>query len=522
MGVQGGSPAGKLLADKIVLSGSLQFNIKTSVHNVDDSFDGTAGGNPNDTSPADYKLAEVEITCLNCTLPLNPVIITTTIAPPGLETDTKKGSLFINALNASGQPISNASVTVVNNQVIPAIDLNGTTNTSGQFKLVDTATSSGGYEITVGKSGYSSDKTHLIGDPLNPNPLKSHATVIEDQVTETSFIIDQLSSLHFKTRNYLCNAVPNIDFLQEGTKLIGIDPDTPKYSESLSTDASGDYANNATEWDTYDFTNQDGAYDISGISNPGPLIINPAETKALTWTMKLKNPSALLVVVEDENGQLVNDANVTLSKSGFSASFLSGHSSISFTDWSGNEYDSKSPNIETDNPAGQITLVDLGGGKYASDSQEFLISETVDFGTQQINPNKISWLPISQPAQTGADSLKFQLAANNDNSVWNFAGPDGTANSYYTSDTNIYSGLAGNRYLRYKAYLQTADDAYTPSLDYINMDFSSECVGNGQAFFNGLATGTYTLTIQKTGYQIFTDTLNISDNWQQYTAELIP
>ena len=52
---------------------------------------------------------------------------------------------------------------------------------------------------------------------------------------------------------------------------------------------------------------------------------------------------------------------------------------------------------------------------------------------------------------------------------------------------------------------------------------SSSCATPGQVFWNGLASGTYTLTVSKSGYQIYTNNaLNISVAWQNQTVTLNP
>jgi len=523
VGIQGGSPNGILVANKTITSGNLDFNLLTTVRNIDDPFDGLASTS-SDTSPADYKLVELEISCINCNFPFRPVQSTTTVAPRGLETSSLNGSLFINALDASGQPVSNAAVSVINNSVSPPLNISDTTDANGQLKLVEIATSSNAYEISVSKSGYSSDHTHLVGEPSNPNPLKPHATVANQTITEISFVIDQVSIINVRTQDYLCEDVPSVDFLQEGAKLIGTSPTVLKYSANLSTDANGNYNNTSLEWDTYTFINQDTSYDVSHTSSIGPLIIDPNTTANLTWTMKNTRLSALLVIVEDDNGQPIGDAKITLTKSGFSQSLLGGQSSVAYSDWSSSQYDSKSSQIDTDTVPGQVTLLDLGSATYASNSQEWLISSTIDFGTSITTFQKISWEPTGQSAQTGLDSLKFQIATNNDALTWNFQGPDGTTNTFYTSSSmGLHSSHNNDRYLRYQAYLQTIDDAFTPVLENINFEFSSSCFANNQAFFNDLANDTYTLTIEKFGYQTFVDTgVVVSSDWQYYEATLIP
>jgi len=45
----------------VLIRDNTSFNVETIIRNIDDPFDGTIGGDPNDTSPSDYKLAEIEM-----------------------------------------------------------------------------------------------------------------------------------------------------------------------------------------------------------------------------------------------------------------------------------------------------------------------------------------------------------------------------------------------------------------------------------------------------------------------------
>ena len=118
--------------------------------------------------------------------------------------------------------------------------------------------------------------------------------------------------------------------------------------------------------------------------------------------------------------------------------------------------------------------------------------------------------------------MKFQLAGNNDSSTWNFIGSDGTANSYYTDASSTISGLNGNRFLRYKAFLGTQDGNYSPRLDDITFEFNSTCVPQSQALFNNLTTGTYVITAAVSGYGETTSSVAVSGNWQQTQILLYP
>ena len=51
VGIVGSIPSGKLVRSQSLVRGGNQFDVTTTGRNVDDPFDGTLGGNPNDRSP---------------------------------------------------------------------------------------------------------------------------------------------------------------------------------------------------------------------------------------------------------------------------------------------------------------------------------------------------------------------------------------------------------------------------------------------------------------------------------------
>jgi hypothetical protein len=146
VGTVGGVPAGKIPQVQNVTVGSVTYALHTYVRNIDDPFDGTLGGTPNDTAPADYKMVEFQVTCDACTR-YNLIRMSTYVAPKNLESTSKRGNLFIRVFDAGGHAISGATVHVSNSTVTPLIDLTDITNVDGMLQLVDTATSSAGYRI---------------------------------------------------------------------------------------------------------------------------------------------------------------------------------------------------------------------------------------------------------------------------------------------------------------------------------------------------------------------------------------
>ncbi len=108
-----------------------------------------------------------------------------------------------------------------------------------------------------------------------------------------------------------------------------------------------------------------------------------------------------------------------------------------------------------------------------------LISATIDL--KFASSTYISW-SATTPANTGSNAVKFQVAANTDNSTWNYVGPDGTASTYFTtSNTALPDSLNGKRYYRYKAYLTTSNSSYTPTLHSVTFTYDSYRTSGGIA-----------------------------------------
>ncbi|OGZ52831.1 MAG: hypothetical protein A3B25_01090 [Candidatus Ryanbacteria bacterium RIFCSPLOWO2_01_FULL_48_26] len=523
VGTQNGIPTGIIPQTQTVAVAGQNFTVRTTVRNIDDPFDGTLGGVPNDTAPADYKLVWFEAQCTQCARPLS-YFMTTTVAPINLESASTNGSLFINIINASGKSVSNVDVHVVNASVTPAIDLTDTTNASGVLQLVGVPTSTQSYAVTAIKSGYTSEKTYPPGDPSNPNPINLHATVAAGTVSEVTLTIDETSDLNVKTSESTCVPTGNKNFSISGGGLIGLNPDVPKYSTSSATNAEGLKTFTDIDFGTYALTLDSPSSDLIGMIPLSPFTVDPSSTYDFRFVTRPANPLSLLVVVKDSvTGAGVNSSTVNLSKSGFSETVTTGRDTWTDTDWSGGQYGSQDGGIEADSPAGSLSLVS-SGGTYSTTTVPWLISNTIDVGSSTATYyDVISWNPASQPAQTGSESVRFQIASNNDQTTWNFVGPDGTAGTYYAATGDaIYAGHENNRYLRYKAFLKTEDENYTPEVNNVSIDFYSVCVPLAQAFFAGLSPGTYSVDVTAPGYQEATSTVSVTANWQQTQVILAP
>lgn len=515
VGIVGGFPPGVIQQQRIEVYEGVQFLIKAFVRNVDNPFDGITGGNPNDTAPADYRLIELEVSCALC-YGIPPLTYTTWVAPQNLESATNNGSLFVNAFDANGLPIYEADVRVVNTSTSPTITIVDQTNASGQLQLVDIPTSTNGYQITVSKQGYSSSVTYLPGGAANPNPTQPHATVAAQQITEISFGIDKVSTLTAKTQDSMCVGVPSVSINQIGTKLIGSGPDVVKYSTNFTTNGSGNKTISQLEWDTYKFTNVTSAYDIAGTIPLLPLTIDPNTSSSLSFIMEPKSSSSLLVTVRNASGTSMLGSTVNITKAGVDLTKLTGERSFTETDWSGGNYAATDGSVDVDHPAGEALLI--GVGAYPTGTNSYLESNTIDLGTSATSFHQLSWAPANQADET---SLRFQLAGNTDNNTWNYIGPDGTADSYFlTTTSTIGTILDGNRYVRYKAYLNTNNASNTPIFSEVTLSFDSDCIPESQAFFSNLTPGGYLVTVSKEGYSTATSGVPVVSGWQEVTVTL--
>ncbi|MHB1316642.1 MAG: carboxypeptidase-like regulatory domain-containing protein [Minisyncoccota bacterium] len=529
VGVVGGIPVGPLSPVQTLIRDGITFTATTTIRNVDDPFDGTLGGTPNDLSPADSKTVEIEIGCLTCKK-FKPIVVTSRVSPKNLETASTNGALFIRVFDANGNPVAQANVHIENNSISPPVSINDLTNNDGLLAVVDAPPGVNKYEVTVTKSGYSTDKTFPING-TNPNPTKPHATVVLQQVTAQSFVIDKVSTISINSVTDTCEKVTNIPFSLQGTKNVGTNPIILKYNQNHTTGSSGTLSLSNMEWDSYNLNMTSGTYDLVGANPLISFLLSPDSTRNVDLVVAPKNPQTVLVAVRDSATLLpVADATTELLSSGgiTLATRITGKGSLFQTDWSqggaqatstnNSKYLSSDGNIEINNPSGSLSLKYVFG-QYQTDG--VLTSSSFDTGGAS-NFQEIVWSPMDQSTSTGASAVRLQIATNDDGGTWNYVGPDGTSDTYFTlSNRTINPAQSGKRYLRYKVYLHTDDVSKTPNISDIAFTFTTSCTPPGQIVFTGLSNGSYQLRITKTGYEIQTIPLTINNSWKLQDVILV-
>jgi prepilin-type N-terminal cleavage/methylation domain-containing protein len=527
VGLIGGIPVGPLSATSTMIKDGRTFEVSRVIRNIDDPFDGTIGGDPNDLSPADYKIVQIDIKCLDCKHPLSLSAISN-IAPKNLETSSENGALFVRILDAAGLPVAGANVEVQNSGL--GININETTNNSGLLQIVDAPPSENGYRISVSKNGYSSDRTYSPSVD-NPNPVKPDATVLLQQLTQVSFLIDKTSTINVFSKNPQCVPVSNVPFSIAGGKLIGTGPDVLKWSGNFSTDSSGVKVLSGVEWDSFDVS-VTGGFDLFGVNPPLPFTLLPDSVQDVDLILAVGEPKNLLVTVKDINDLPLSGVSLNLTQGEFSDTKMTGRGYLEQSDWSGGGgqqnftestmYSQQDGNIETLSPAGEIKLVSSEGSYVPQGTLTSSIFDTGEFS----NFSNIVWSPTSQSVETGDESLRFQLATAEDNTAtttWEYLGPDGTQGSFYTTaDSNISDIHNGDRYFRYKVFLSTADAGFTPSVSGVAVTYTSDCIPSGQALWQGLSADEYVLRLEKSGYQSQEITVSTEDDWQNVGVILLP
>ncbi len=527
VGTISGIPSGIIPQTKSVTRNNMAFSVATTIRNIDLPADGTIGGSPNDLSPADNKLAVVGVTCASCKNPVS-VEYTTAIAPKSLETENGNGALVIKVIDASGIPVSGATVTVQNSALSPAINFSDSTDSAGVLTVVDAPPSTENYHITVTKSGYSTEQTYLPGASGNPNPTKPHLTVAANTVSQGTFSIDNTSTIVLKEQSAQCASMTGVAGSLVGSKIIGTSPTVLKTTIPFTASSAANTISDI-EWDTYLVGLSGTSYEIAGTNPVFPLSISPGSSQQVTLTLKSAvSGSRLVVAVIDTGGLPIADATVVVDGPSNDFSGQTSVGAVTQTDWSGGSgqtnysdqtrFASTDGGIDYSTSSGQIKLTQAGSAYVSSGELE---SSTIDLGAPSLF-QQLTWFPSTQPSGMGTTPIQFQIATNTDNLTWNFLGPDGTSGTYYTAPVSDIASVHDNdQYLRYKVFLSTTDTQKTPSISDIGITYTSGCLPPGQIDFGGLSSGSYTITVSKSGYTTTEKTITIgADDYE--TIQLNP
>jgi len=204
--------------EKNVVSAGTSFTVRTIVQNIDDPFDGTAGGSPNDPVPNDSKKVIVEVSW--GTADSQSVTLTTRFVPDGMETTAGGGNLMVNVSDSGGSSVSGATVIVTDldngNQTQCATEIGSCLFVGLDEKL------SPEYRIAISKSGYESVKTFVTTATFNP--IDKDVSILSGQLQAVSMVLDRVSSIVFSPKDALSgDSANNVKYSVSGGRLLGTD-----------------------------------------------------------------------------------------------------------------------------------------------------------------------------------------------------------------------------------------------------------------------------------------------------------
>ena len=227
LGTAGGIPSGSLAQTESVALNGVSYTRRTLIEYVDDPGDGVGAADSNHITE-DYKVAKVDVSWSSRTGVRHIILVTRVSPTSGVETacTTACGTLAITIVNAAAQAVSSAQVHVVNTTTNPAIDVTTYTDINGLVNLVG-APAASNYQITVSKTGYSSDQTYNSSGQ-NPNPTPGPLTVSGNLTTSATFRIDLLSMKNIYTLTQVLAGTWNETFA-----------DSTKIASSTNIDVAG-------------------------------------------------------------------------------------------------------------------------------------------------------------------------------------------------------------------------------------------------------------------------------------------
>lgn len=187
-----GSPAGIIPQDEIVTRNGT-FKVRTSVTFKDDPYDGLID-NGTDSVFTDYKIVTIDVSWTGRFEP-KKISVFSKVVPNTQETLAGYGLLKLKIVDSAGAGVPNADIHIEN--AAPVLNADYVSDLEGEFNLA-LLPDIEGYEVTVSKAGYSTEKTYAR-DAINLEPTKPNLSVYAGIKTDDSFSIDRLSGLTIRT-----------------------------------------------------------------------------------------------------------------------------------------------------------------------------------------------------------------------------------------------------------------------------------------------------------------------------------
>lgn len=246
IGTTDGIIHGTLQEDQHIAANTTTYHIHFTVQYIDDPRDGT-GAAHTDLAFNDYKQVTVRVSWGGETAS-EQVEMVSLFSLDGVESVAAgTGILSINVLNAAGVGVSDATVHIVNSSISPSVDMTADTDAGGNLTFPGAKASVQKYRISVSKGGYYPNTTYAPY-PTTPTfkPTNVDGSVVAGNLSMTTLVSDQQSSIRFRTRTPSGETVPNVGFSITGGLVVGTDTvvaGKPVYdfTQTATTDSSGEH-----------------------------------------------------------------------------------------------------------------------------------------------------------------------------------------------------------------------------------------------------------------------------------------
>lgn len=259
LAVAGGSiySPNPLPASKTEKSNGVTYTVKTSINYIDDAYDGCtnyptlalkqlycrnypppANAPAVDSNPGDYKIVHVSVLNARGSLLAE---VDTQIAARVAETSSTTGALLVTVLDDNGNPVSGASVGVVNSALSPALNLSDSTDSNG-VAIFYSLPPDGNYDyvVTASKPGYSTLSTIAPAGSLQPTyPTQK---VVAQQTSSVTMTIKPQGAPSLLIEAVDVSGAPISGlkaYLKGGYKKYTATTDTSYYYDNLSPDSRG-------------------------------------------------------------------------------------------------------------------------------------------------------------------------------------------------------------------------------------------------------------------------------------------
>jgi len=524
VGTMGGIPAGSIPESEIIVRNNIAYAVKTTVVYVDDAFDDTF---PDDPLAWDYKRVRVKVSWSEFLG--GEIFFQTDVAPRGVETTSGGGIISILVFDANGQPVPQADIQIENQEVIPPISANYETDDQGRLFVPGAPACNDCYKITTTKNGYNSERTYAIGEIIRGQTMaksnKPLLSIIEGQLSEISFSIDQLAS----------KIVQTVRYVEEKNWSDSFDNET-KISEK--SQVTVDSSLSEVRLEEQDGQYQSSGYFISTTITPSGLV----EWGRLNWNEEIPISTDIRYQILYYNGTdwvLIPDEDLTVDGVVNSEGFPDSPIDLSQLD----EFKYKSvrlkANFSTDDPSQTPRLFDWQITWFSSDTSIpipnliFIMQGAKVLGLDSEDQ------PIYKYQQTLSTDASGQLTIPNlewDSyriSVNPSSGYD-IANSFPPQPINLNPGANQTTTIKLAIHqpdtlLLTIKNSAEQPLTGVNArlyrtgyDKTKLTSDSGQAFYSPLSQATYNLEVKMAGYSDWSSQVDVSGQTEQQVIMTTP